>query len=44
VGRPASLAAIEAALAEDKILLLVAQRDGEKQEPAAARSARTSRS
>jgi len=33
VGRPASLAAIEAALAEDKIILLVAQRDGEKQEP-----------
>ena len=36
VGRAASLAAIEAALAEDKIILLVAQRDGEKQEPAAA--------
>ena len=36
VGRPASLAAIEAALAEDKLILLVAQRDGEKQEPAAA--------
>src|SRR5947209_15733875 len=35
VGRPASLAAIETALAEDKIILLVAQRDGEKQEPAA---------
>jgi ATP-dependent Lon protease len=41
VGRPASLAAIEAALAEDKILLLVAQRDGEKQEPAAADLYRT---
>jgi ATP-dependent Lon protease len=41
VGRPASLAAIEAALAEDKILLLVAQRDGEKQEPAAADLHRT---
>ena len=41
MGRPASLAAIEAALAEDKILLLVAQRDGEKQEPAAADLHRT---
>ena len=41
VGRPASLAAIEAALAEDKIILLVAQRDGEKQEPAAADLYRT---
>ncbi|MFL5483081.1 MAG: endopeptidase La [Gemmatimonadaceae bacterium] len=41
VGRPASLAAIEAALAEDKFLLLVAQRDGEKQEPAAADLHRT---
>jgi len=41
VGRPASLAAIEAALAEDKIILLVAQRDGEKQEPAAADLHRT---
>ncbi|HJQ09704.1 MAG TPA: endopeptidase La [Gemmatimonadaceae bacterium] len=41
VGRPASLAAIEAALAEDKTLLLVAQRDGEKQEPAAADLHRT---
>ncbi|MEO7822733.1 MAG: endopeptidase La [Gemmatimonadaceae bacterium] len=41
VGRPASLAAIEAALAEDKLLLLVAQRDGEKQEPAAADLHRT---
>jgi ATP-dependent Lon protease len=41
VGRPASLAAIETALAEDKIILLVAQRDGEKQEPAAADLHRT---
>jgi len=41
VGRPASLAAIEAALAEDKIILLVAQRDGEKQEPASADLHRT---
>ena len=35
VGRAASLAAIEAAIAEDKIILLVAQKDGEKQDPAA---------
>jgi ATP-dependent Lon protease len=35
------LAAIEAAMAEDKIILLVAQRDGEKQEPAAADLHRT---
>ena len=41
VGRAASLAAIEAALAEDKLILLVAQRDGEKQEPAAADLHRT---
>ncbi len=41
MGRPASLAAIEAALAEDKVILLVAQRDGEKQEPAAADLHRT---
>src|SRR6266542_1169945 len=41
VGRAASLAAIEAAVAEDKLLLLVAQRDGEKQEPAAADLHRT---
>ena len=41
VGRAASLAAIEAAVAEDKILLLVAQKDGEKQEPAAADLHRT---
>src|SRR2546423_5091087 len=41
VGRAASLAAIEAALAEDKIVLLVSQRDGEKQEPAAADLHRT---
>ena len=41
VGRPASLAAIEAAMAEDKIILLVAQSDGEKQEPAAADLHRT---
>jgi ATP-dependent Lon protease len=41
VGRAASLAAIETAIAEDKIILLVAQRDGEKQEPAAADLHRT---
>src|SRR6267143_1269230 len=41
VGRPASLAAIEAALAEDKIILLVSQLYGEKQEPAAADLHRT---
>jgi ATP-dependent Lon protease len=41
VGRPASLAAIETALTEDKIILLVAQRDGDKQEPAAADLHRT---
>ncbi|MDP9203362.1 MAG: endopeptidase La [Gemmatimonadota bacterium] len=41
VGRAASLAAIETALAEDKIILLMAQRDGEKQEPAAADLHRT---
>jgi ATP-dependent Lon protease len=41
VGRAASLAAIETALAEDKIILLVSQRDGEKQEPAAADLHRT---
>ncbi|HEU4747106.1 MAG TPA: endopeptidase La [Gemmatimonadaceae bacterium] len=41
VGRPASLAAIEAALTEDKLVLLVSQRDGEKQEPAAADLHRT---
>jgi ATP-dependent Lon protease len=36
VGRPASLAALEAASAEDRVVLLVAQRDPETQEPAAA--------
>ena len=41
VGRAASLAAIEAALAEDKVILLVSQRDGEKQEPASADLHRT---
>ena len=41
VGRPASLAAIEAAVAEDKIVLLVSQKDGEKQEPASADLHRT---
>src|SRR5438128_2849613 len=41
VGRAASLAAIEAAVAEDKLLLLVAQKDGEKQEPAAGDLHRT---
>src|SRR5438270_6799004 len=41
VGRSASLAAIEAAVAEDKIILMVAQKDGEKQEPAASDLHRT---
>src|SRR5687767_13314753 len=41
VGRPASLAAIDAAVAEDRLVLVVAQRDGEKQEPAAADLQRT---
>ena len=36
VGRPASLAAIEAANEEDRLVLVVAQRDPETQEPAAA--------
>ena len=36
VGRPGSLGAIEAALADDRWIFLVAQRDGEVQEPAAA--------
>jgi ATP-dependent Lon protease len=36
VGRPASLAALDAAGAADNLLLLVSQRDPEKQEPAAA--------
>jgi len=36
VGRAASLAALEAANAEDRLVLLVAQRDAETQEPAAA--------
>ncbi|HET7550004.1 MAG TPA: endopeptidase La [Gemmatimonadaceae bacterium] len=36
VGRPGSLGAIEAALADDRWVFLVAQRDGDVQEPAAA--------
>ncbi len=36
VGRAASLAALEAANGEDRLVLLVAQRDAETQEPAAA--------
>src|SRR5919112_966242 len=36
VGRAASLAAVEAAAADDKFVLLVAQRSGEVQEPAAS--------
>ena len=36
VGRAASLAALDAAAAGDNLILLVAQRDAEKQEPAAA--------
>src|SRR5687767_5638250 len=41
VGRPASLAAVEAAAGEDKLVLLVAQRSGDVQEPAAADLFRT---
>jgi ATP-dependent Lon protease len=36
VGRPASVAAVEAAVASDRLLLLVAQRSAEVQDPAAA--------
>src|ERR1700712_5565467 len=36
VGRTASLAALELANGEDRVVLLVAQRDPETQEPAAA--------
>src|SRR5437868_981517 len=36
VGRAASLAALEAANGEDRVVLLVAQREPETQEPAAA--------
>ena len=36
VGRPASLAALDAATDADRLVLLVAQRDAEMQEPAAA--------
>jgi len=36
VGRPASLAAIDAAVESDKLILLVAQKEGETQEPGAA--------
>ena len=41
VGRPASLAAIEAAVESDKLILLVAQKEGETQEPGAADLHRT---
>jgi ATP-dependent Lon protease len=41
VGRPASLAAIDAAVEGDKLILLVAQKDGETQEPTAADLHRT---
>src|SRR3954469_10668289 len=41
VGRPASLAASEPALPKEKTIVLVAQRDGEKREPAAADLHRT---
>ena len=41
VGRPASLAAVESAAADDKLVLLVAQRSGDVQEPAAADLFRT---
>jgi ATP-dependent Lon protease len=36
VGRPASLAAVDAAMAEDRYILLVTQRSGDTDEPAAA--------
>src|SRR6476659_8798787 len=36
VGRPASLAAIDSAVESDKLILLVAQKEGETQEPGAA--------
>src|SRR5918998_4775194 len=36
VGRPASLAAVESALAADRLILLVAQRVADVQDPAAA--------
>src|SRR6476620_3424167 len=36
VGRPASLAAIDSAAETDKLILLVAQKEGETQEPGAA--------
>src|SRR5215213_4185020 len=36
VGRPASLAAIDAAVEAEKLILLVAQKEGETQEPGAA--------
>jgi len=41
IGRPASLAAVESALAEDRWVFLVAQRDGDVQEPAAGDLFRT---
>ena len=36
VGRPASLAAVDSAMAEDRYILLVTQRSGDTDEPAAA--------
>ena len=36
VGRPASLAAVDSAMAEDRFILLVTQRSGDTDEPAAA--------
>ncbi|HKW09928.1 MAG TPA: endopeptidase La [Gemmatimonadaceae bacterium] len=36
VGRPASLAAVDSAMAEDRFILLVTQRNGDTDEPAAA--------
>jgi len=41
VGRPASLAAIEAAVESDKLILLIAQKEGDTQEPGAADLHRT---
>src|SRR5688500_18949818 len=41
VGRPASLAAIDAAVEADKLILLVAQKEGETQEPGASDLHRT---
>ena len=41
VGRPASVAAVDSAMAEDRYILLVTQRSGDTDEPAAADLFRT---